>query len=181
MTDPDNSESSSTAYDCSGRGYTAGGDGSFNNPLTYATASGSSLHSPCEVTWFPYLEKYLVMQDTCAGCEDLQIDVWIGNGNGGQSELNCENNSPSGNGHKLIRYGSSSHNANTNALWSKNGGCQVRGRGFCLARSSCLLISGLEQRLPQRQLGCQSWFSKLKPACPKCKHRKVEMALENKP
>ena len=112
--------------------------------LTYATKKGGNLHSPCEITWFPYLEKYLVMQDICTGCDDNQIDIWIGNGDGGQAELNCENNSPSGNGHKLIRDGSSSHSANSmfrsvihkmvaqtntvvaNALWSSSGGCQVR-------------------------------------------------------
>lgn len=124
--DPDNDPpSAQVAYSCGGRSK-AGGDGSYGNPLSYATAKGSFLHKPCEITWFPYLQKYLVMQDICAGCSDSQIDIWIGNGNGGQAELNCENNSPAGNGHKLIRDGSNSHSPNTNALWSNGGGCQVK-------------------------------------------------------
>jgi hypothetical protein len=113
--------------------------------LTYATKAGSSLHKPCEITWFPYLKKYLVMADTCTGCSDKQIDIWIGDGNGGQAETDCENNSPSGGGHHLIRDGSHGHKANStfmmfilctlailanveiaNALWSKSKGCQVK-------------------------------------------------------
>jgi hypothetical protein len=66
------------------------------------------------------------MEDICADCSASQIDIWIGNGNGGGAEINCENNAPSGNGHKLIRDGSNSHLANTNALWSSGGGCQVK-------------------------------------------------------
>ncbi|KAF2753783.1 hypothetical protein EJ05DRAFT_514718 [Pseudovirgaria hyperparasitica] len=113
------------AYSCVGRGARAGGDGSYDKPLTYATKKGGSLHKPCEITWFPYLKKYLVMADICTGCNDKQIDIWIGDGDGGQAELNCENNSPSGGGHKLIRDGSNGHSPNTNKLWSSSGGCKV--------------------------------------------------------
>ncbi|CZT15260.1 uncharacterized protein RCC_12313 [Ramularia collo-cygni] len=130
---PDNCEDGYTqgcgnndvAYSCAGRNYKAGGDGSFNNPLTYATKKNGNLHKPCEVAWFPYLKKYLVMSDICTGCDDNQIDIWIGNGDGGQDELNCEVNSPSGGGHKLIRNGASNHETNTNALWSSSKRCQV--------------------------------------------------------
>ncbi|WPH01378.1 Hypothetical protein R9X50_00422300 [Acrodontium crateriforme] len=128
---PDNCEDGYTqgcgnndvAYNCNGRNYKAGGDGSHSNPLTYATKKGGSLHTPCEITYFPYLRKYLIMSDICTGCDDKQIDIWIGDGDGGQAELNCENDSPSGNGHKLTRQPSSSLATNTNALW--NGGCHV--------------------------------------------------------
>lgn len=67
---------------------------------------------------FPYLEKYLVMQDICTECDDDQIDIWIGNGDGGQAETNCEINSPSGGGHKLIRNGASTHSANSKLTWN---------------------------------------------------------------
>jgi hypothetical protein len=132
------------AYNCAGRDTKAGGDSSFSNPLTYATKEGGPLHKPCDVTWFPYLKKYLVMQDICTGCKDRQIDIWIGNGDGGQPQLDCEVNSPSGGGHHLIRKPANSHHANSkisiinpprrladhssllaNALWSERGGCRV--------------------------------------------------------
>lgn len=50
------------------------------------------------------------MSDICTGCDDDQIDIWIGDGDGGQAEEDCENNSPSGSGHYLIRGGSTTNN-----------------------------------------------------------------------
>lgn len=81
---PDNSPPGpATAYTCGlGRGYTAGGDGSYDNPLTMATAPGE--YDRCEIVWSPYVRKYLIFQDTCAACTDdfengiKHVDLWLG-------------------------------------------------------------------------------------------------------
>ena len=55
---PDNDPpSAQTAYNCGGRNYIAGGTGTYDDPLTMASASGE--FSQCEVVYVPYLEKYV--------------------------------------------------------------------------------------------------------------------------
>lgn len=93
---PDNSPAGpAIAYDC-GRGYTAGGTGTYSDPLTFASAS--SEFSQCEIIYDPYTRKYLRHEDDCAQCETdwangiRHIDVWTGSStvNGGQDQINCE-------------------------------------------------------------------------------------------
>lgn len=56
---PDNSPpGAQTAHNCGGRNYIASsGDGSYNNPVTMATAKGE--FQVCETIYVPYLEKYV--------------------------------------------------------------------------------------------------------------------------
>ena len=56
-----------TAYDC-GRNFTAGGTGTFADPLTMASAEGQ--FELCEVVYVPYLRKYVVYEDFCQQCTD---------------------------------------------------------------------------------------------------------------
>lgn len=95
---PDNSPpGAGTAYDC-GRGYTAGGSGTYDDPLTFATAPGE--FNQCEVIYSSYLKKYLVFQDTCDQCTtdwssgQYHTDIWTGSSTsgGGQNQIDCEDN-----------------------------------------------------------------------------------------
>jgi hypothetical protein len=89
----------STAYDC-GRGYKAGGTGTYTDPLTFASAPGE--FNQCEIIYDPYTRKYLRFEDFCAQCDSdwkaspkiAHIDLWTGSStvNGGQDQINCENN-----------------------------------------------------------------------------------------
>jgi hypothetical protein len=56
---PDNDPpSAQTAYNCGGRNYVASeGDGSYNNPVTMASAQGE--FNQCETIYVPYLKKYV--------------------------------------------------------------------------------------------------------------------------
>ncbi|PLB37239.1 uncharacterized protein BDW47DRAFT_126440 [Aspergillus candidus] len=93
---PDNDPpGAAISQDC-GRGFTAGGTGTFSDPLTMATAPGELEN--CEVVYVPFLKKYLRNEDYCAQCVvDWQsglrhIDVWTGEStvNGGEDQINCE-------------------------------------------------------------------------------------------
>ncbi|RHZ63226.1 uncharacterized protein CDV56_106715 [Aspergillus thermomutatus] len=83
------------AYDC-GRGRIAGGVGTFNDPLTFASAPGE--FTQCEIIFAPYLHKYLRFEDHCSRCADewnssiYHIDIWTGSNttDGGQDQINCE-------------------------------------------------------------------------------------------
>jgi hypothetical protein len=132
---PDNSPpGAGTAYNCGGRNYVAGGTGTYSDPLTFA--SDSSEYSVCEVIYSPYLKKYLRMEDECAQCGrwhrmDLvskdglandsaesdwgsgkeHIDIWTGSSttNGGQAQINCEDDlTPNTGSQSIIRQPSSS-------------------------------------------------------------------------
>ncbi|PKY05859.1 hypothetical protein P168DRAFT_326164 [Aspergillus campestris IBT 28561] len=82
-------------HDC-GRGTSAGGIGTFANPLTMATAPGEL--NNCEVVYSPYLRKYLINEDYCEQCKTdwvshiWHVDIWLG-GNSttqGTEQLDCE-------------------------------------------------------------------------------------------
>ena len=109
---PDNDPpgTANTAYDCGvGRNFQAGGVGSWDNPLTFATADGE--YDTCEVVYAPYLKKYLRHEDWCAqytedwGRGIKHIDVWTGTvANGGQAQIQCENNLTPGPHQSFIRH-----------------------------------------------------------------------------
>jgi hypothetical protein len=86
------------------RGKTAGGSGTYENPLTAASDFYSS-NSPvpqCGVWYSPFLQKWLIYEDYCPSCPGepgkAHFDIWIGgNGGGGGNSHNkaglcqCEN------------------------------------------------------------------------------------------
>lgn len=125
---PDNSPpGAGTSYSCIGRGTTAGGVGSYADPLTFATAPGE--FNKCEVIYAPYLKKYLTFQDECVECESdwksgkKHIDIWTGSSteNGGQAQIKCEDDlTPASS--SIVRNPPNNLEVNTGALFA-NGVC----------------------------------------------------------
>ncbi|KAM7201339.1 hypothetical protein V8F33_003439 [Rhypophila sp. PSN 637] len=119
-----------TAYNCGGRNNIAGGVGTYDNPLTFA--SDPSEYTPCELVYSSYLKKYLRMEDWCQQCvTDWQsgkkhIDIWTGSStsNGGQTQINCENALTPGSGQQFIRAPPNNLPVDTTALFS-NGQCRT--------------------------------------------------------
>jgi hypothetical protein len=74
---------------------TAGGTGTYSNPITYATDK-SELAVGTKV-YYSYLKRYFIMEDDCVECDSdwnkgkSHIDLWIG-GQGGSSSkvIDCE-------------------------------------------------------------------------------------------
>lgn len=83
---PDNCDDSGcykdqTAYDCinpdgSDRGAIAGGDGTFNNPLTAAIQLGGNFQK-CAIGYMTYLQKFIIFDGFCASCDVNHIDIWV--------------------------------------------------------------------------------------------------------
>ncbi|PWY85094.1 hypothetical protein BO70DRAFT_265170, partial [Aspergillus heteromorphus CBS 117.55] len=94
---PDNDPpGSAIAYDC-GRGLTAAGTGTYDDPLTFASVPEE--FDLCEIIYDPYLHKYLRHEDYCVQCdwdwdgsEAYHIDVWTGSNeiSGGDDQIGCE-------------------------------------------------------------------------------------------
>ncbi|KAI9889686.1 MAG: hypothetical protein M1814_005087 [Vezdaea aestivalis] len=84
------------AFKCSSRGYTAGGIGTYDDPLTMSTAAGA--FTKCEIVYIPYMRKYVRYEDECPQCSSdwkkgkTHISVWTGSHQvtGGQEQLDCE-------------------------------------------------------------------------------------------
>jgi hypothetical protein len=74
---------------------TAGGTGTYSDPITYAT--DSSELAPGTKVYYSYLKRYFIMEDDCAQCDSdwgsgkYHIDLWVG-GKGGNSGkvIDCE-------------------------------------------------------------------------------------------
>ncbi|KAF2479783.1 hypothetical protein BDY17DRAFT_313521 [Neohortaea acidophila] len=123
---PDNSPpGAGTAYSCGyGRGYTAGGKGTYADPLTFATAPGE--FNKCEIIYDEYTRKYLVFQDTCAKCiKDwakgiYHIDIWTGSStvNGGKAQIQCEDALTPNQGQPVVRNDTTSTAFRVQSSWA---------------------------------------------------------------
>ncbi|KAK5752496.1 hypothetical protein LTS12_017433 [Elasticomyces elasticus] len=65
---------------------TAGGDGTYNNPISAAAATGQSIISQCKPFWSPYLYKWFIFDDLCPSCDIAHFDLFIG---GSASDTEC--------------------------------------------------------------------------------------------
>ncbi|KAL0253416.1 hypothetical protein SLS55_010395 [Diplodia seriata] len=119
------------AYDC-GRGYSAGGTGTYSDPLTFASAEGE--FDQCEVIYDPYLRKYLRYEDYCQACTDdwadgqkRHLDVWTGSAtvNGGDVQIGCENDlTPGEQSQTIVRRPADDLPVDTTLLFA-NGQCRT--------------------------------------------------------
>jgi hypothetical protein len=111
-----------TAYSCGGHKNIAGGSGSYDDPVTFASAR--SEFSECEIVYDPYLQKYLRFEDDCAQCETdwdngngfMHIDVWVGSSSdgSGQDQINCENDlTPAARSQGIVRSPESGYNVDS--------------------------------------------------------------------
>ena len=70
--DNDPAGSDAIAFSCSSRGAHAGGTGTYNDPVTFASKQGG-VYGRCEIVYAPYLKKYIRNEDICAGCSESSL------------------------------------------------------------------------------------------------------------
>ena len=70
----------------------AGGVGTYQDPVTFA--SDPDLYPAGTKIYLPYLKKYAIMEDVCAGCVEnwknngrIHVDIWMESGSTFESEL----------------------------------------------------------------------------------------------
>lgn len=139
---PDNSPpGASVAHDCGGRDYLAGGTGTYADPVTFATAPGE--YSVCEILYLPLLKKYVRYEDDCEQCiTDFKsgkkhIDIWTGSStsNGGNSQIQCEDNLTSGGTYTVVRTPGQGYEVDTTPLF-EDGKCNT-GNVFESNKATC--------------------------------------------
>ena len=76
----------------------AGGTGTYDDPLTFASPAGSGPYSWGQIIYVPSVQKYFIREDECAtswtapdGCGPVShVDLYIGNPSDNKSVLACE-------------------------------------------------------------------------------------------
>lgn len=69
---------------------TAGGLGTYENPITVAVKMGGEL-KPGDRVYIPDLRRYGIVEDWCGACSGSMIDIWVGgNGSNNAAVLSCE-------------------------------------------------------------------------------------------
>ncbi|KAL9070529.1 MAG: hypothetical protein Q9161_004826 [Pseudevernia consocians] len=124
--------SDTTSFGCSGTTQvadgTAGGDGSYANPETFATALNNPNFVPCEIVYLPLFQKYFQYMDHCEECMNLypgtiRIDLWIGSDvNGGPTQTDCEDAFGLKSGQTIVRDPPSTLQVNSGQLWDNDSG-----------------------------------------------------------
>lgn len=71
----DDPPGASTSYNCGGRNYVAGGTGTYDDPVTMATAQGE--FKRCEILYVPYLHKYVRYEDFCQQCSKNNVTFFV--------------------------------------------------------------------------------------------------------
>ncbi|KGO71313.1 hypothetical protein PITC_062780 [Penicillium italicum] len=129
---PDNSPPGpGTAHNCGGRNYVAGGSGTYDDPVTIATAPGEL--NVCEIVYLPLLTKYGRYEDDCAQCTtdryngQPHIDIWTGSAstNGGQNQIDCEDNLTFGGRYSIVRNPPNYYGVNTAPLFVPPNTCHT--------------------------------------------------------
>lgn len=124
--------SDTTSFGCSGTTQiadgTAGGDGSYGNPETFATALSNTNFVPCEIIYIPLFQKYFQYMDHCEECnvlypETTRIDLWIGTDvNGGPKQIACEDAYGLKTGQTIVHDPPSTLQVNGGQLWDNDSG-----------------------------------------------------------
>jgi hypothetical protein len=77
---------------------TAGGVGTYADPLTFASPAGNGQYPFGQIIYVPSVQKYFIREDECAvswtapnGCGAVtMVDLYVGNSSSSQSVVNCE-------------------------------------------------------------------------------------------
>lgn len=134
----DNDPAGSTAIDSPVIHKTAGGTGTWVDPLTFASPvapDGTMAYRVGEVIYVPSVQKYFIREDSCAvswtapdGCGALtHVDLYMGNPSAKQAVLKCEDAlTPDGNA-PIVLNPAPDLPVDTTPLWSDTTGkCHVR-------------------------------------------------------
>jgi hypothetical protein len=121
---PDNSPPG-RAIDCGQIHNEAGGTGTFDDPVTFATGHDQDGAMPCgTIIYVPYMKKYFIREDSCASCNGPWADLWAGGDqNSGQDILDCEDSLTRDNVDVIVNPGSGEDVDTTPIFDTSNGQC----------------------------------------------------------
>lgn len=121
----DNDPPGSTAIEYPRLHGTAGGTGSYADPITFATAYEDT-YPPGTRIYVPRLAKYFVMEDSCA-CDQPEnhVDLWAGGTGSDPGVLDCENQLTISRNEEVVKNPDPHRPVDTRPLYSESLGCNV--------------------------------------------------------
>ena len=108
----------------------AGGIGTFEDPLSFASPDGDGAYEVGAKIYVPMVQKYFIKEDTCAvswtapdGCGDVDmVDLYVGNPSSDEAVVECENAlTPSGDT-QIILNPPSGLTYDPTPIWNQNTG-----------------------------------------------------------
>lgn len=67
---------------------TAGGTGTYADPITAAVGDGA--WEPGTIFYVPHVQRYFIVEDLCASCSGAWIDLWVGGDGDTGAEADCQ-------------------------------------------------------------------------------------------
>jgi hypothetical protein len=124
----DNDPPGSTAIEFPQLHRTAGGTGTYADPITFATAYEDT-YPPGTRIYVPHLKKYFVMEDSCA-CDQPEdhVDLWTGGIGDDPGVLDCENQLTIDGNVEVVKNPDPRRPVDTQPLYSASLGCNGSGR-----------------------------------------------------
>lgn len=106
----------------------AGGTGTYADPITFATAYDDT-YPPGTRIYVPRLEKYFVMEDSCA-CDQPEdhVDLWAGGTGADPGVLDCENQLTISGNEEVVKDPDPRRPVDTRPLYSESVGCAGPGQ-----------------------------------------------------
>ncbi|HEV3153337.1 MAG TPA: hypothetical protein VGZ02_06020 [Candidatus Baltobacteraceae bacterium] len=103
----------------------AGGTGTYSNPITFATETSNGSKLPYGVRiYVPFMKRYFIREDDCAGCTGMWVDLWVGGNNSDNPNdvIACENYLTPGSPQKIIINPPSNEPVKAGAIWNESNG-----------------------------------------------------------
>jgi hypothetical protein len=113
----------------------AGGVGTFADPLTFASPTGSGEYAIGAKIYVPLVQKYYIREDTCAvswtapnGCGAVShVDLYVGNPSDSQAVVQCEESlTPSGGKASIIVNPPATLTVDPNPIWNQSTGACMK-------------------------------------------------------
>jgi hypothetical protein len=126
---------------------TSQGTGTYDDPISFATATDNNNFPQCGLIYVPALHKYFRNEDDCAKCksdwngsQQYHVDLWTGSNTqgGGDGQVSCETNLPVNGPQTIINDPPPGLPVDTGLLYDvSSGACSTKSYGAGDASSLC--------------------------------------------
>ena len=108
----------------------AGGVGTYDDPLTFASPQGDGQYEFGQIIYVPSVRKYFIREDECAvswtapnGCGDVDmVDLYVGNPSSAEAVVECENSLTTDGDSEIILDPDPNRPVSSEPIWNQSTG-----------------------------------------------------------